>query len=276
MIVKNTGVYVLAQTEIQNKIRLNLNQLKIRNPSFSLRAFAKKLDLSPSALSEILNGKRKISKRMAARIYERMNLSPNEMNEALSLFDQESHKTENVHDESSDKSKTIDFLQLSSDQFNLIGEWQHFAILSLMETKGFKSDLIWIANKLNLTQKVVQTSIDRLVRLGFVFRKNKKLVTNKRALLTSDNVSNQAVRKAHYADLVLAEKALDTCPVDERDFTSITIAASKNNLIKAKKMIREFQDKLTLCLEEGEKDEVYKFSFSLYPLTERVTKKESL
>lgn len=265
---------MFVQTEIQNKIRMNLDRLKVKNPSYSLRAYAKKLNLSPSALSEILNGKRKVSKKMASRIFERMNLAPTEMNSVLELFDKKAEiKNQDGH-QLDEKTKLIDYMQLSSDQFNLIGEWQHFAILSLMETKGFKSDIIWIANKLKISQKLTQISIERLVRLGFVFKKNKKLVTNKRALLTSDNISNLAVRKSHYADLALAEKALDVCPVDERDFTSITIAANQKNLTKAKKMIREFQDKLTLCLEEGDKDEVYKFSFSLYPLTEKSTTKE--
>ena len=258
------------QIEMQNLIRSNLDQIKIKNPGYSLRAYARKLELSPSALSEILNGKRKISQKMAARILDRMNLSPEITAPVLNLFG----KTKSLDFMESDiepdlpTPTPIDFLQLSSDQFNLIAEWQHFAVLSLMETKNFKSDISWIARKLNITIPQANASIERLIRLGFVFQKNKKFVTNKRALLTSDNIPNQAVRKSHYGDLNLAEKALDHIPVESRDFTSITIAANKNNIVKARKLIREFQDKLTLCLEQGEKDEVLKFSFYLYPLTQ--------
>jgi len=38
------------------------------NPSYSLRAFAKHLNIEPSALSKILNGKRRISKKMFTKI----------------------------------------------------------------------------------------------------------------------------------------------------------------------------------------------------------------
>ncbi len=266
------------QIEIQNLIRSNLDQIKIKNPGFSLRAYAKKLELSPSALSEILNGKRKISGKMAAKIIDRMNLSPDVSSPVLSLFE---NKMKDLDFEDSDTKNespappaVIDFLQLSSDQFNLIAEWQHFALLSLMETKTFKSDVAWIARKLGITIQQAHSSIERLIRLGFVFKKNRKLVTNKRALISSDNIPNQAVRKSHYNDLILAEKALDQTPVDERDFTAITVAANKKNLPKARKLIREFQDKLTLCLEQGEKDEVMKFTFYLYPLTQEVESKE--
>jgi uncharacterized protein (TIGR02147 family) len=263
------------QIELQNKIRSNLDLIKIKNPQFSLRAYAKKLDLSPSALSEILNGKRKISKKMASRILDRMNLSPAESNKVLDLFDKKAKGLDFEESPTTDTGPAnINFLQLSSDQFNMIAEWQHFALLSLMETKGFKSDVPWIAKKLGLSQALITAALDRLIRLGFVFKKNRKYVTNKRALLTSDNIPNQAVRKSHYVDLGLAEKALDTRNVEERDFTAITIAANKKNLAKAKKMIRDFQDKLTLCLEEGEKDEVYKFTFYLYPLTKNSETKD--
>ncbi len=263
------------QLELQNKIRSNLDLIKIKNPQFSLRAYAKKLDLAPSALSEILNGKRKISKKLATRILNRMNLSPAESNKVLELFDRKAKGLD--FDESSrldTPPANINFLQLSSDQFNMIAEWQHFALLSLMETKGFKSEVSWISKKLGLPQAQINAALERLTRLGFVFKKNRKYVTNKRALLTSDNIANQAVRKSHYVDLSLAENALDTTSVEERDFTAITIAASKKNLSKAKKMIREFQDKLTLCLEDGEKDEVYKFTFYLYPLTKNIETKD--
>lgn len=259
------------QILIQNKIRSHLELIKKKSPSFSLRAYAKKLNLAPSALSEILNGKRKISKKLAARILDKMNLDPKEASGLLSHFDQKMLETVRANPRAQ---KSIDFLQLSSDQFNLISEWQHFALLSLMETKGFKSDVAWISRKLAMPQPTVNQAIERLLRLGFIFKKNKKLITNKKALITSDNIPNQAVRKSHYVDLQLAEKALDSCPVDERDFTAITVAANSKNLDKAKKMIREFQDELTLCLEEGDKNEVYKFTFYLYPLTSRKTDEE--
>ena len=258
------------QLHIQNLIRNGLSDIKSKNPNFSLRAYAKKLSLSPSALSEILNGKRKISKKLAERIVEKMNLDPSAAHGVLNLFDKKMSRLDFVeHSHISETPANIDFLKLSSDQFNLISEWQHFAILSLIETEDFKSDIGWIAQRLSISSTQAQSSLDRLIRLGFVFKKNKKYITNKQALLTTDNIPNQAVRKSHYADLRLAEQALDTCPVDQRDFTAITIPANKKNLAKAKKMIREFQDKLTLCLEQGPKDEVFKFTFYLYPLTQK-------
>lgn len=75
------------QLAIQDKIRSQFARLQSKNPAFSLRAFALKLDISPSAFSEIMSGKRKISKKMAVKILERMHLDADEAEAIIILFD---------------------------------------------------------------------------------------------------------------------------------------------------------------------------------------------
>ncbi len=79
-----------------------------------------------------------------------------------------------------------------------------------------------------------------------------------------------AVRQSHFEDLKMAENVLNTMPVTERDFSSITIAISKAKLPLAKKMIRQFQDQLSAVLEADTKDEVYKFNFYAIPLSKTI------
>ncbi|MFZ3230908.1 MAG: TIGR02147 family protein [Pseudobdellovibrio sp.] len=256
------------QIVIQTKIRSEFEILQQRNPAFSLRAFAKKLQLSPSALSEIISGKRKISKKMAQRLVERMCLNPIESESILGFFNTKSTNQENTTKSKLQKyRKNLNFLKLSADQFNIISEWQHFAVLSLMETKNFISDLSWISKRLSITTSELQKTLLRLSDLNLISKKNNKLIPTNTPLITTDNVTNLAVRKSHYADLDLAKKALDEVSVEDRDFTAITLAVDKSKLAEAKKMIREFQDSLTLFLEDGKKDEVYKMTFYMYPLT---------
>lgn len=75
------------QIAVQTKIRSEFQILQSKNPAFSMRAFAKKLHVSPSALCEIMGGKRNISKKMALRILDRMQLQPDEVEMLLSQFD---------------------------------------------------------------------------------------------------------------------------------------------------------------------------------------------
>lgn len=259
------------QLAIQAKIRSHFAQLQRKNPAFSLRAFALKLDISPSALSEIMAGKRKVSKKMAVKLLDRMYLDPKESEEIKLLFDNRENGQTPVEGDSKSVlqkyKKNINFLKLSSDQFNVISEWQHFALLSLMETTDFQSDVEWMAQRLALSVPEAQKTLQRLIDLNLVTKKYNRYTPTNESLITSDDVANQAVRKSHYEDLKVAEKVLDHCPVELRDFTAVTVAVDKTKISEAKQMIREFQDRLTQFLEDGEKSEVYKLTFYMYPLS---------
>ena len=65
-----------AQTEIQTLIQGEFARLRAKNARYSLRSFARKLALSPSALSEIFRGKRPVTKKNAAKILHRLAVSP--------------------------------------------------------------------------------------------------------------------------------------------------------------------------------------------------------
>lgn len=260
------------QLAIQAKIRSHFAQLQRKNPAFSLRAFALKLDISPSALSEIMAGKRKISKKMAIKLLDRMYLDPQEAEEIKQLFDGRTAQANATEADSKvllqKYKKNINFLKLSSDQFNVISEWQHFAMLSLMETVDYVSDIEWMAQRLSISVNEAQKTLQRLIDLNLVIKKYNRYIPTNESLISSDDVANQAVRKSHYEDLKLAEKVLDQCPVELRDFTAVTVAADKSKIQEAKQMIREFQDRLTQFLEDGKKEEVYKLTFYMYPLTQ--------
>ena len=213
---------------------------------------------------------------MALMIYEKIGANPVDTHELNSSFDLKLEKPdESLKDLESQKIERLKFLELSADQFTIIEKWHHFALLSLIETKDFKANTAWMAKRINISENEVKLALDRLQRLGLLecnARKTKISLTGG-PLITSDNISNQAVKRSHYEDLKFAEGVLDNVNVEARDFTAVTIAIDSKKIPKAKKMIREFQDRLSQYLESGEKDEVYKMTFYLYPLTDVETKK---
>lgn len=247
-----------AQIAIQRTLSEALTNAKIKNPAFSLRAFAKRLKINPSALSEILNGKRCISEGLAKRLVDNLALDPKSRQSVLSLFEPETQ----------DEKKSDNYLELSVDQFKVISEWYHFAILSLAETEGFQSDVKWVAERLKIKVQEVQHAVERLLRLRMlVLNPDGSWVVTGAQYRSSDEVTNLALRKAHAQNMELAMKSLDEDAVDSRDFTAMTMAIDAKKLPIAKKMIREFLDKLSVVLESGYKSEVYKASIQLIPLT---------
>lgn len=85
--------------------------------------------------------------------------------------------------------------------------------------------------------------------------------------ITSDDIADLSLRKAHAQNLELARQSLENDDVSERDFTAITMAINPKRLPLAKQMIREFRDLLCASLQVGPKTQVHKFCMQLIPLT---------
>ena len=165
------------------------------------------------------------------------------------------------------------YLQLSADQFRIIGEWYHLAILSLIRTKGFVSKPEWIAQRLGITEREATQAVERLKRLELIEISTRGVIRRTSASLrTSDDVAHLSIRRAHEQSLDLAKEALQKVPVGLRDFTSVTMPTSPKRLARAKELIRKFQDELSDILEDESdpnipRDEVYQFCVQLFPLT---------
>ncbi|MGZ3806814.1 MAG: helix-turn-helix transcriptional regulator, partial [Bacteriovorax sp.] len=71
---------------LQGLITHRFEEIRSRNSSFSLRAFAKNLGLSPASLSQILSGKRPLTLSTAKKICDSLNLSPIEEQQVLLSF----------------------------------------------------------------------------------------------------------------------------------------------------------------------------------------------
>src|SRR5207302_616070 len=103
-------------------LRAELTRRCQKNPRYSLRAFARALGMSHTVLSLILSGKRPVPRRTGARMAESLGLDPAQRRAFLSLGDPEPGAAEDAAYE-----------RMELDRFELISDWHHFAILSLLE-----------------------------------------------------------------------------------------------------------------------------------------------
>lgn len=233
-----------------------------RNERFSQRAFAKALGISSGALSEILQGKRTLSPQIKRKIAGRLKLSPIERADFFA---------EDLPDHA--REDRLNYHHLNSDEFHLISDWWHYAILNLINTKDFRPSIPWMADRLGLSEKVTHEAWARLFRLGHLKKQEQKIVREYPRLNTNDDVIDMSVRKSHLDDVKLIEQSLHHVPVQYRDHTSMTFVMSKKEMKKAKELIRLFQDKLSSETEVKDGDEVYRLSISLFPLT-KIKKQE--
>ncbi|MES3037914.1 MAG: TIGR02147 family protein [Bdellovibrionota bacterium] len=243
------------QILFQTALLKNFSQLQAKNPKYSLRAYAKRLQLPPSAVSEILRGRRNVSASKMAEVLGRLHLSPAEMEKIL----------QRPFADSGDQSLT-EFRQLSADQYYAIGDWHHFAILSLIETEDFSGDVGEIAKRLGISKLAAAQAVERLKRLGLLSVANKKIKSTGKQISSPDNVANLALQKSQRQNLELATKALEEQSVEERDFLSLTFAMDPDDVPLIKKRFRKFLAQINDEFEGRKKKKVYKTNIQLFTL----------
>lgn len=231
-----------------------------RNAKYSQRAFARDLGISPGWLSDIFAGRRVPGKKLTQRIIESLKLNPEESQKIYHLLDR--HRL--LSDESGGA------YQLKEDQFAIIADRENFVLLNLLETQDFRSDISWMAERLNISKFAAQKVLDRLQRLGLITFENKTYKASHQNVTTSNEVHHEAIREHHRQILQYGVESLAIDDPEIRDITSMTLPVNLEKLEKAKELIRDFRRKLATLLEEGEKTEVYHLSIQLVPATKEV------
>lgn len=229
-----------------------LTSRKLRNPAYSLRAFARDLTVSPAALSQYLGRKREFSPKNVAAIAEHLRLSPGER-QALRTGAPKAPVT------------ARDLIQ--EDEFRLIGDWVSLAVLNLAALRECRAAPGWVARRLGITAAEAQDSLERLQRLSLVRVRDGRLLRTKRPFATTQDVPSPAIKRFHASILSKASASLFEVPVEKRDVTAIVMPADPEKLAKAKALIRRMRHRIADMVSDSDAGEVYVLAVQLFPLT---------
>jgi uncharacterized protein (TIGR02147 family) len=245
-------------------LRESLLSRQRRNSSYSLRAFAKDLEIDSSNLSAILQNKRALPHKRAIPIARKLKLSP----KAHALFIASTLRKQMALDSIRVSNEMKNYL-LDDKYHKIISEWEHYTFLQLLKLRNFQANFEWIANRLGISQCRARTVVGHLLDLGFIQEDVQKgYVRATPSLETSEDIESQALRASHRDSLEIGKSKLESVPIERRDFSSVTMAIDTKKIPQAKAIIREFQDKLYALLVSETQDEVYQFNCQLFPLTQ--------
>ena len=118
----------------------------------------------------------------------------------------------------------------------------HSIIRTLMERKDFRPDPKWIQSKLVFKTSIneINEVINRLIDLGSVQKKGKKLIKNKRAIQNKADVPSAGVKKFHERMAKIAAEEVFKQDVTEREYNSMSFNIKKERVAEAKLRLREF------------------------------------
>jgi uncharacterized protein (TIGR02147 family) len=243
-----------------------------KNAAYSLRAFAQSLDLSAAYLSQIFSGKRTLSEAAAQTISEKFRWSHKRRQIFFSLVRytraQDSQSKARILEQLQDLSE-VEFFELKQDQFQLISEWFHFAIVELSDVKGFRPEADWIAKRLGITSGQADEAVKRLLRLGLL-KKSGGVLKKAEPFHRIKAVPSAAIRTFHQTNLQRAGEALKNQDFSVRDFSGTTVAINKKNIVEVKQLIQEFRDKLNrFCAKSDEPDAVYQLAVQFFRVDQK-------
>ncbi|MNJ96830.1 hypothetical protein D3C87_145630 [compost metagenome] len=241
-----------------------------RNPNYSLRSYAKFLEVSPSALSALLNGKRPLTDKMKERLGLKLGLSLKEMQNLRSKPHGNSKLTTSEGLENS-------FQQITLDTFAIISEPYHYALLELFKTEDYTQDARWISQRLQITVSEVNFALERLERVGLLEKDDDGIYSDTTKGFSTDirdGLTSQAQKRFQEKSLQQAIQAVQTVPVEHRDNTSMTMAIQTADLPKARQMIKDFRRRFCTHMESNpDLNEVYQLTIAFTPLTNLTPKK---
>jgi uncharacterized protein (TIGR02147 family) len=240
------------------------------NPSYSLRSFARALEIDPAVLSRTLGDKRAMSYKVATRIIDNLCLSPKERDIFL----------ESVAEDQKQRGLRRSFAQVSplsgasasvgeidAEIFRIIGDWYHYAIQQLSLVDHFQSDPKWIARQLGITVLETKFAIQRLIAVGLLAEVDGRLMATHSSVDTKDKTSSTpALRKYQKQILTKAIYALENDPLPRRSVSSMTMPIDADKLPLARRMIQEFTNNLCDVLGSGKRSALYQLSISFFPL----------
>ncbi len=253
-------------------LRAEYAKRRSRRPAYSLRAFARDLELGVSTLSEFLRGKGGMSYERALFISKKLDLSPEQMEHFCDLVQIRGQETvEQIaarrrierrlsHPEGS----------LSLDQFASVANWYHLAILELIDLSPIYQNASVLAETLFLEISEVEEAIDRLVRLSLLVKTPEGRLNRASAqTVVGQDVPSQAIRTFHRQMIEQGMQTLETVPIDQRKFQSIVfsirMADCKEFSSELEKLTMQLVDKFH---QRSGKERVYGLTTQLFPLHE--------
>jgi len=248
------GFEDFVELNLRKVLRAELARRQKRNPRYSMRAFARDLATSHSALSEIMAGKRKISPRLLRRLLERMKISSADQGKLLTQ-----------------QETGTPFEQLSITEIREQSRWYHSAILELALTRNFRSDPSWIARRLGLRTEVARRALKRLVELGHLRRlRSGRLVPAKQNTTTIGQVAARKIlveKQIQFTERHL--DALKNLPVETCSMVGLTVAMNPEFLPEVRKRIYTFIREVSKALDSGTPvaTEVYRLNLGFFPVT---------
>lgn len=236
-------------------LKKELDTKKTGNPDYSLRKLGKDLGMNSGILSSIMAGKRKVSYELAERVCTKMGIPPAEIVALLA---------------EPDISQKVSIKIAKKEYYEILSDISFTTLYALLKTSDFKTDVRWIAERIQVSEDQVVEMIRKMVKVGILkFDENSQLTR-------AENVDLQHLTEVSDAmdDLIMAlmKKAIEYYRVRDdlySEFPLMTLPINSSKIFEFRKRNLKHLMECFEFLQEGERDQVYAFAQQFIPITKR-------
>ena len=251
-----------------------LEQKQTLNKRYSLRAFARDLGLeNHGLLSLVLSKKRTLSVKFLNQVINRLQLENSEERYLKILVrfhnaendDDKALFSELIHEMRPDHT----FDKISIEQSRALTDWRYLAVIGLVLLKDFNESPEWIANAIgrNIDSKTAAKILNELINVKLLFRNdNGELEFSSEDVLGPDEIPSGRIKKVQKEFLGLAQDAIDEQDIEQREFFQYTIGLNHEDVVEAKKILKDFRIKFVTKFKNDKADHLYQFGFQLFQL----------
>lgn len=233
---------------------------RAKNPSYSLRAYARFLQISPARLSQILSRSRTITSGQITKIAIANALTPRQSAKLMESISKVTPKSR----------KQSEYFSLNDAAYNVLSDINSSALLAALKltNSDTKTQLKFLTLKLGLSSVEVRRIMESLLTCGLVQIVDGSYVATAANVASTTDIRSSALRKYHKSILEKAIDSIESQSLDERDLSSITFVLDPAKIALAKEKIRHFRREMMELFESsGKPSEVYALNIQLFKLS---------
>lgn len=257
------------------------------NPHFSYAVLSNQLGFkSRDFIHRVIHGKKNLSTQSTAQISQGLKHAERQA-QYFSLLVQ-FNQAKGIKDKSfyynfltslrPTSSTDVKVQRVRKNQYRFYSRWYHSVIRSLIDLGGFDGDYQGLARLIMppITARQARQSVRLLERLEMIKRGiDGKYITESKIISTGPEARDVAISNFHLATTSLAGRALDICPREERDMSSLTLGISAKAFTMLKERLAEFRKEIMKIAEEdADADRVFQLNLHLFPLSRPIMKEK--
>ncbi len=207
---------------------------KARRPAYSMRAFARDLHISPSSLNDFMKGRIGMSNARVQQIADALKWSPLRTQHFSDLISSKFENDKSVRAASMSRAKSRlreSAASHSLDAFKLISEWYYLVILEMCNLQDHLQ-ASQVSRNLKLSLATVNSAFRLLQKLGLLQEGPKGPKPVEESNFFDSDIPSESIRAGHAQMLNLAQAALETVSMNQRQSHSLVFSMNEGEVSK--------------------------------------------